>query len=151
MRPFKRLIHADLQQIQNNVFSTLGKEGRNVLKNINDYKYKVTQFKEIVVNDKDKKQIEKCIKDLDNVSAFIYSFVYELENYELVEDFDKKLDFTVPDDVDEDAIELVEEEPVEEDMEEPTDEEENEDSEEPDFSAFDEAAANDEDFEEPEE
>jgi len=119
MAQFKRLISlADLQQIENNVFTTLGKDGRNILKAINDYKYKVSQFSEIVADEKGKKKIQQCIQDLDNVSAFIYSFVYDLENYELVEDYDKKIEFTVPQDIDNDVeIEQPEEEIVDENTE----------------------------------
>lgn len=156
MKPFKRLLRqkitlADINQITNNVFTNLGKDGREILKAIENYKYKVSQFSQIVADEKGKKKIEDCIQDLDNVSAFIYSFVYDLENYELVEDYDKQIEFDVPEDIDED-VEIEQEEDVEEDMENEDTEGIDEDM--PDFgdeNPFDEAAENDEDFEEPEE
>lgn len=144
----KRLIArktlADLQNIEQNVFTTLGQDGRNILKAINDYKYKVSQFSEIVADEKGKKKIKECIKDLDNVSAFIYSFVYDLENYELVEDYDKRIEFTVPEDMDKDIdLQPEEEEIVEETNEEEVDEENPFGDENP----FDQAEENDEEFE----
>lgn len=153
MKPFKRLKYkttlADLQQIQDNVFNTLGKDGRDVLKVIDDYKYKIAQFSEIVADEKGKKKISECIKDLDNVSAFIYSFVYELENYELVEDFDKKLEFDVPEDIEED-IEVEEVEEVKDaDTEDIVDENTEEDFDFDEENPFEQAAQNDENFEEP--
>ena len=103
----KKKIIADINDIGNNVFENLGEDGRKLLQQIENYKYKMNDSKNLLINEKDQKKLEKSIQDLDNVSAFISDFVYELENYEIVDQVDKKLEFKVEDEIDED-IELPE-------------------------------------------
>lgn len=139
----RRLVHAvDVNQLSVNVFNELGTDGRDLLKQIEKYKYKITQTKELVVDEKSQKQIQKCIDDLDNVSAFVYNFVYDLENHEHVNDYDKQIEYTVPENADE---EIEVEQEVDDTVEETTEETDMEDD------SFAQAEENDEDFELPEE
>lgn len=110
----RRLIHAiDTNMLSNNVFNDLGVDGRNLLKQIEQYKYKITQAKELVADDKSQQRIQKCIDDLDNVSAFVYSFVYDLENYNNVDEYDKQIEYNVPENIDEDITIEQQEVPIE--------------------------------------
>jgi len=91
----KRLIKAN--NVYDSVFKNLGKDGRDVLKIIEDYKYKVIQSLNIVTNDEQlSNKMEKYVEDLNNVSAFFYSFVFDMENYDIVDDCDKQIEFDVP-------------------------------------------------------
>lgn len=97
MSKFKRLIKADnLNNVYKNIFKNLGKDGREVLKQIENYKYKISQNKEILSDEKSSKQLDKCIEDLNNVSAFMYSFIFDLENFDIVDDYDKQIEFSLP-------------------------------------------------------
>jgi hypothetical protein len=100
-RNIKRLIRqADgLSKIYKNTFNELGKEGREILRNLDEYRYKISKSKGIVNNDeKMAKKLEECIEDLNHVSAYIYDFIFELENYEIVDESDsaKQLEFSKP-------------------------------------------------------
>jgi hypothetical protein len=101
-RNIKRLIRqADdsLNKIYKNTFLELGKEGREILRSLDEYRYKVSKSKGIINNDeKMAKKLEECIEDLNHVSAYIYDFVFELENYEIVDETDsaKQLEFSKP-------------------------------------------------------
>lgn len=163
MSKMKRLIRADnLTNVYKNTFKNLGKDGRKLLKQVEEYKYKVNQAKNIFNDDKMVKQVEKCIEDLNNVSAFIYDFVFDLENYDIVDNHDRQIEFTVPkekpiEDTDEEIDNKdFNNEEIDEDLEEPTDEdtdenqEDNEDLDDEDMSAlFDKANENDDSLEEP--
>lgn len=133
----------NVENLSNNIFNNLGRDGRDLLKKIEEYKYSIVQQKELVVDDKSQKQIQKCIDDLDNVSAFIYNFVYDLENYNNVDEYDKRLEFSVPENAEED-IEV--EQPEPEIEEEPT--EENEEDIDMEDNPFADAEMNDENFDE---
>lgn len=97
MRKFKRLIRADnLTNVYKSTFKNLGKDGRELLKQVEEYKYKMNQSKNVFNDEKFIKKIDKYIEDLNNVSAFIYDFVFELENQDIVDDYDRQIEFTVP-------------------------------------------------------
>ena len=138
-----RLIKAN--NIDSKTYENLGKDGRELLENIEEYKKKISDSKNLMFNEKDQKKLEKCIDDLDNVSAFIYSFVYDLENSEVVDDYDRKIEFNVDEDIDEDVEvpDIEEETPEESSMNEPGGEGISENSENP----FTEANENDQQME----
>lgn len=103
----RRLIRRsdDISKIYKNMLNNLGKDGRELLKQVENYKFKISKSINILNDEKIQKDIKKCVEDLSNVSAFIYDFVFDLENYDIVDtNFNRQIEFTIDkkDDLNED-------------------------------------------------
>ena len=101
---FKRLVAYKniISSSDEAVFNNLSKEGRNILKELQLYKSKVAQSLNVIIDEKSQKKIQDCAQSLENMMAYIYNIVYDLENYEFIEPYDKQTEFTVPEDKDTD-------------------------------------------------
>ena len=71
--------------IQNN-FQNLANEGRQVLKFIDDYKFKMIQSLNMLKDQKLKNRLEQKQKLLMSASSLIYSIVFDLENQNITPD-----------------------------------------------------------------
>ena len=92
----KRLVRR-ADDLYKTIFKNLGKDGRKLLKEIENYKYKITQSLNMVNDEKINKKIQKYVDDLNNMSAFCYSFVFDMENYNIVDDnYNKQIEFSAP-------------------------------------------------------
>ena len=92
----KRLVRR-ADDLYKTIFKNLGKDGRKLLKEIENYKYKITQSLNMVNDEKVNKKIQKYVDDLNNMSAFCYSFVFDMENYNIVDDnYNKQIEFSAP-------------------------------------------------------
>ena len=92
----KRLVRR-ADDLYKTIFKNLGKDGRKLLKEIENYKYKITQSLNMVNDEKINKKIQKYVDDLNNMSAFCYSFVFDMENYNIVDDnYNQQVEFSAP-------------------------------------------------------
>ena len=92
----KRLVRR-ADDLYKTIFKNLGKDERKLLKEIENYKYKITQSLNMVNDEKVNKKIQKYVDDLNNMSAFCYSFVFDMENYNIVDDnYNKQIEFSAP-------------------------------------------------------
>lgn len=91
----KRLVRR-ADDLYKTIFKNLGKDGRKLLKEIENYKYKITQSLNMVNDEKINKKIQKYVDDLNNMSAFCYSFVFDMENYNIVDNYNKQIEFSAP-------------------------------------------------------
>ena len=86
----KRLIKKALMNI--NIFKStlnqLSTKGRNVLKNIEDYKFTIEQTTRLLANDQHlaQKIIQKK-KILDQAAGLIYSVVFDIENIDITQEY----------------------------------------------------------------
>ena len=93
----------DNSQIMNitleNTFHNLAEEGRKVLQNIEDYKFKLDQSANMLnSNEKAQNKLEQKKKILDSASSQLYGIVFDLENFDLtpVTYEDEQLSLTSP-------------------------------------------------------
>ncbi len=86
----KRLIKQSVMNIENfkGSLNQLSNEGRNILKLIEDYKFKLDQTCRITSNDKEltKKLLQKR-KQMDMASSQIYSIVFDIDNIDITNEY----------------------------------------------------------------
>lgn len=95
----KRLIKESLMnpEVFENSLNQLSMQGRQILKALEDYKFKIEQTCRITANDQQltQKLIQKK-KQLDIASGQVYSIVFDIENYNITTLFDQQQINTSP-------------------------------------------------------
>lgn len=96
----KRLIKkSDNNNLIQHILDSLSKEGRGVLKRIEDYKFKLDQSTNMLQSNQSlQNKLKQKLKILDSASAQIYGIVFDMENYDLTPNTydEKQLALTTP-------------------------------------------------------
>ena len=96
----KRLIKkSDNNNLIQHILDSLSKEGRDVLKRIEDYKFKLDQSTNMLQGNQSlQNKLKQKLKILDSASAQIYGIVFDMENYDLTPNTydEKQLALTTP-------------------------------------------------------
>lgn len=96
----KRLIkQSDNNNLIQHTLDSLSKEGRGVLKRIEDYKFKLDQSTNMLQGNQSlQNKLKQKLKILDSASAQIYGIVFDMENYDLTPNTydEKQLALTTP-------------------------------------------------------
>ena len=129
----KRLIKADNSEAIESVVKGVARDGRKILKELENFKFKMEQCTNVSANSELSDKIHQQYDMVDKVMDGLFSVCYDLENFSLVPQYDvDQIDMSNQDNPDSDnsdynlndeipADTTPEEEPVEE---EPTDENE---------------------------
>lgn len=129
----KRLIKADNSETIESVVKGVAKDGRKILKELENFKFKMEQCTNVSANSELSDKIHQQYDMVDKIMDGLFSVCYDLENFNLVPQYDvDQIDMSNQDNPDSDnsdynlndeipANTMPEEEPVEE---EPTDENE---------------------------
>lgn len=129
----KRLIKADNSEAIESVVKGVAKDGRKILKELENFKFKMEQCTNVSANSELSDKIHQQYDMVDKIMDGLFSVCYDLENFNLVPQYDvDQIDMSNQDNPDSDnsdynlndeipANTMPEEEPVEE---EPTDENE---------------------------
>lgn len=96
----KRLIKkSDNNNLIQHILDSLSKEGRGVLKRIEDYKFKLDQSTNMLQSNQSlQNKLKQKLKIIDSASAQIYGIVFDMENYDLTPNTydEKQLALTTP-------------------------------------------------------
>ena len=96
----KRLIKkSDNNNLIQHILYSLSKEGRGVLKRIEDYKFKLDQSTNMLQSNQSlQNKLKQKLKIIDSASAQIYGIVFDMENYDLTPNTydEKQLALTTP-------------------------------------------------------
>ena len=96
----KRLIKkSDNNNLIQHILDSLSKEGRGVLKRIEDYKFKLDQSTNMLQGNQSlQNKLKQKLKIIDSASAQIYGIVFDMENYDLTPNTydEKQLALTTP-------------------------------------------------------
>lgn len=153
----KRLIKADNSEAIESVVKGVAKDGRKILKELENFKFKMEQCTNVSANSELSDKIHQQYDMVDKIMDGLFSVCYDLENFNLVPQYDvDQIDMSNQDNPDSNnsdynlndeipANTMPEEEPVEE---EPTDENEESSDEDTDFDL--DSENNEEKTEEPE-
>ena len=129
----KRLIKADNSEAIESVVKGVAKDGRKILKELENFKFKMEQCTNVSANSELSDKIHQQYDMVDKIMDGLFSVCYDLENFNLVPQYDvDQIDMSNQDNPDSNnsdynlndeipANTMPEEEPVEE---EPTDENE---------------------------
>ena len=129
----KRLIKADNSEAIESVVKGVARDGRKILKELENFKFKMEQCTNVSANSELSDKIHQQYDMVDKIMDGLFSVCYDLENFNLVPQYDvDQIDMSNQDNPDSDnsdynlndeipADTTPEEEPVEE---EPTDENE---------------------------
>ena len=129
----KRLIKADNYEAIESVVKGVARDGRKILKELENFKFKMEQCTNVSANSELSDKIHQQYDMVDKIMDGLFSVCYDLENFNLVPQYDvDQIDMSNQDNPDSDnsdynlndeipANTMPEEEPVEE---EPTDENE---------------------------
>ena len=129
----KRLIKADNSEVIESVVKGVAKDGRKILKELENFKFKMEQCTNVSANSELSDKIHQQYDMVDKIMDGLFSVCYDLENFNLVPQYDvDQIDMSNQDNPDSNnsdynlndeipANTMPEEEPVEE---EPTDENE---------------------------
>ena len=129
----KRLIKADNSEAIESVVKGVARDGRKILKELENFKFKMEQCTNVSANSELSDKIHQQYDMVDKIMDGLFSVCYDLENFNLVPQYDvDQIDMSNQDNPDSDnsdynlndeipANTMPEEEPVEE---EPTDENE---------------------------